>query len=108
MTDSAVGVTTSIAKVSMPRLSKVILVKVDKFLDSVQFRPRKTAAFLESDWIKPKFRDIAFALNMYMKWFITVTCIKEEAIGPYSQYSRHVTLSSCRLNISMLFRQDEA
>ena len=83
-------------------------VKVDDFLDSVQVRPRKTAAFLESDWIKPKFRDIAFALDMYVRWFIAITCIKEEAIGPFPQYSRHVALSSCLLNISMLLQEDEA
>ncbi|WHZ22474.1 MAG: hypothetical protein OJF47_001586 [Nitrospira sp.] len=48
----------SIARVFMPGLSKAILVTVDEFLNSVQFRPRKAAAFLQPDWIKPKFRGL--------------------------------------------------
>jgi hypothetical protein len=76
VTDSAVGTATLIAKVFMPGLSKAILVKVDDFLDSIQFRPRKTAAFLEPDWIKPKLRNIVLTLNMYMRWLIALNGYK--------------------------------
>ena len=92
----------------MPGLSKAILVQVDEFLNSVQFRPRIAAAFLQPDWIKPKFRDIVVAFDMDMRWFIAITCIKEEAIGAHPQYSRHLSSFGCRLNDSMLSMQDEA
>jgi len=79
-----------------------MLIEVDESLYALQFRSRKTAAFLQPDRVNPKLGDMVLALDMHMRWFIAITCVKEEAIGPCSEYSRHASLSMQSGNISTL------
>ncbi len=52
------------------------------------FATKSTTTF-EPDWLKPKLGNIAVSLNMHMWGFAAIARIKEEAIWPHPQDSRH-------------------
>jgi len=64
----------------MPGLQKSILIELNELPNPIQFSTRKSTAFLQSHWYKPKLSDLVLALDMHMSRFITISCIKEKAI----------------------------
>lgn len=56
MTVSAAGTAISTAEVFIPRLPQIVLMRAQEFLNPIQLRTGKTAAFLQTDRIKPKLR----------------------------------------------------
>src|SRR5438094_10488036 len=60
------------------------------FLDAPKLCASKPCIALQAERIKPELGKLVVALNMDMGRFITMPCIKEEAIWTDSQYSWHL------------------
>jgi hypothetical protein len=58
---------------------------------TVNLSTTKPSIALDTDWIKPKLSFVLIALNMHMRWLITITCVTEETIWANGQQSRHST-----------------
>jgi hypothetical protein len=61
----------------------------DNTLYTTNFRSAKSAALLQSDGIKPKFRELILSLNVNMWWFLPVASIEKETIGACSEHGWH-------------------
>lgn len=59
VTVSAAGTEISTAEVFFPRLPQTVLMCAHGFLNPIQLRTGKTAALLQTDWIKPKLRNLS-------------------------------------------------
>lgn len=86
----------SAAEVPNPCLLYLCAIFFHHFVDFANFVPVKTPALLKSHRIKPKFCDFIIALNVYVSWFISVSCIEKQPIGSCSHYSGHsLTIQFC-------------
>ena len=62
---------------------------LNKFLNTAYLYPRKSGAPLQTDWIKPEFRNVIVTLHMDMWWFHTISRIEKETVWAGSQDRWH-------------------
>ncbi|GIV78802.1 MAG: hypothetical protein KatS3mg050_3196 [Litorilinea sp.] len=78
----------SIAKVLIPLLQNHRLSLFHQLLNPPGFVGTKTAAVLQSYWVKPELGNFPFPFHMNMRWLISITGVEEETVWTYIGYCR--------------------
>ena len=79
----------SVAKERLPGIHYGVQILFNYTLQSADFHPIETAAFLQSDWAQPKLRDVVVAFDVNVRRFRAITCVKEESVWAAAKNRRH-------------------
>jgi hypothetical protein len=64
----------------MPGLDQFLLTATEDFLNASELCAAKPSIALQSDRLKPELCHFIITLDMHVRKFVTVACIKEEAV----------------------------
>jgi hypothetical protein len=103
VTSIAFGTSISIAEILIPRLKQLCTDLSNHLFYLAEVGTAKAPTSLKTYWIKPELRDIFIPLNVHVRWFVTITGIKEKAISAVSVNCWHlVALPFLSANIEYL------
>lgn len=77
-----------------------------QFLDSMEFFADKTIATIKAHRIEPVLGFAVVALDMDVRWLVTIAGIEEETIRSTSQHSRHAGIVVCDADADNMHRPD--
>jgi hypothetical protein len=73
----------------MPTIQQMLLVLLDQCEDTIDLLGAETVAALKVNGIKPKLHFTVIALDMHMRRFIPITCLKEKPVRSTAVYRWH-------------------
>ncbi len=101
VTVSTLGTTISTAEILIPRLHQTRAIGSDDLLNLADLGSGKTAAPMQSNWVKPKLCDVFISFYVHMRGFIAICGVEEKTEGPDSQNRWHVVICISRFTGKM-------